>query len=97
MRVILTRQAQAEYVEAVEWYSSQGRGLGKRLREDFRVVRARIAAKPLHFPSTVGGARRAQLRDFPYLVIFRLADDVAEIIAFFHMSGDPARWQRRAQ
>ena len=97
MRVILTPQARAEYVEAGKWYSGQGPGLAKRLREDFRAIRSRIAAKPLYFPATVGGARRARLQDFPYLVIFRVVGDTVQVIAFFHMSRDPADWQSRTQ
>lgn len=95
MRVILTPQAQAEYIEAIEWYRQQAPGLDKRLRAAFADTRKRIAAGPLRFPSTIGGTRRAQLRDFPYLVIYRLAGDTIQVVAFFHTSRRPRQWQRR--
>lgn len=97
MRVVLTPLARAEYVEAVDWYARQGPGLAKRIRADFRAVRLRIVANPLQFPAAIRDTRRALLRDFPYVVIFRLSGDVAEVIAFFNTSRDPREWQRRAQ
>jgi toxin ParE1/3/4 len=97
MRVILTPLARAEYVEAVDWYDRQGPGLAQRLRADFRAIRARIVANPLQFPAAIRDTRRALLRNFPYVVIFRISGDVAEVIAFFNTSRDPLQWQRRAQ
>lgn len=41
------------------------------------------------------GNRRASLRHFPYVVIFRIAGETVQIIAFFHTSRDPHDWQRR--
>jgi toxin ParE1/3/4 len=96
MRVKLSPLARAEYVEAVDWYAQQGRGLAKRIRADFRAIRARIAANPLQFPAARRDTRRALLRHFPYVVIFQLSGDVAEIIAFFNTSRDPKDWQRRS-
>lgn len=96
MRVVLTPQARAEYVEAVDWYANQAPGLEKRIRADFRAVRVRLVENPLQFPPAIGGTRRAMLRNFPYVVIFRVAGDVVQVIAFFHTSRDPNQWQRRS-
>ncbi|MBB6249739.1 type II toxin-antitoxin system RelE/ParE family toxin [Nitrospirillum iridis] len=95
MRVILSPQARAEYIEAIEWYRHQAPGLDKRLRAAFTVARTRIAANPLQFPSVIGGTRRALLQDFPYLVIYRVTGGAVQVIAFFHTSRNPRQWQRR--
>ncbi|WP_416211093.1 type II toxin-antitoxin system RelE/ParE family toxin [Nitrospirillum sp. BR 11828] len=95
MRVILTPQARAEYIEAIEWYRQQAPGLDKRLRAAFTDIRKRIADGPLRFPAATADTRRARLRDFPYLVIYRLAGDTVQVVAFFHTSRSPRRWQRR--
>jgi len=39
--------------------------------------------------------RRAALRQFPYLLIFREVDDAAHFVAVFHTSRNPRIWQRR--
>jgi hypothetical protein len=41
--------------------------------------------------------RRALLRRFPYALMFVIVgDDTLTVIACFHGSRDPARWQKRA-
>jgi hypothetical protein len=44
-----------------------------------RAVVARIAANPRQFPSSTHQTRRALLRRFPYIVIFRAARDTAAL------------------
>jgi plasmid stabilization system protein ParE len=95
VRVVFTPQARAEYTEVVEWYEQQIPGLGKRLRADFSATRARLTTNPRQFPFALRDVRRASLRHFPYIVMFRAAADTVQIIAFFHMSRDPQHWQRR--
>lgn len=95
MRVVFTPQARNEYTEAVEWYARQSPGLDKRLRADFRTIRARLITNAWQFPITLRDTRRASLRNFPYVVIFRIAGESVQIIAFFHTSRDPHDWQRR--
>jgi hypothetical protein len=36
------------------------------------------------------------LRRFPYSLLFLVEDDVLIVIACFHASRDPSRWQKRA-
>ncbi len=96
MRIILTPLARGEYVDAVNWYANQAPGLDKRIRAAFRAVRQRLVSNPLQFPVAVRDTRRALLRGFPYMVIFRVSGDVVQIIAFLHQSRDPRVWQRRS-
>ena len=95
MRIVLTPQARADYVEAVDWYAHQAPGLEKRIRAAFRTVRLRMMENPDQFPQATVATRRALLRDFPYVVVFRVSGDVVEVIDFFHTSRDPRRWQER--
>ncbi|MDR3518107.1 MAG: type II toxin-antitoxin system RelE/ParE family toxin [Azospirillaceae bacterium] len=94
MRVILTPQARAEYVEAVDWYANQAPELARRLRNEFRTVRERIIANPRQFPIALRDTRSVMLRNFPYLIVFRVSGDVVQVISFFHTSRDPHHWQR---
>jgi plasmid stabilization system protein ParE len=97
MRVILTLLARDEYLGAVDWYAHQSPGLEKRIRADFHSIRRRLIDNPMQFPVSVGDTRRALLRHFPYVVIFRTSGKVVQIIAFFHTSRDPLQWQQRRQ
>ena len=56
---------------------------------------ARIAANPRQFPAGPQDTRRALPRHFPYVVVFRVGEDAAQVIAVFHSRRDPIHWERR--
>jgi plasmid stabilization system protein ParE len=94
---VASRDAEADLSEAIDWYEEQRPGLGERLLESVEQVRARIEANPFQFPAVYRDARRGLLRDFPYALIFRVSDTEARILACFHTSRDPRRWQTRVR
>jgi plasmid stabilization system protein ParE len=56
----------------------------------------RIADNPRQFPASPHQTRRAKLRRFPYLVIFRETSTAVYVVADFHTSRDPVNWPRRS-
>ena len=89
--VVLTPAAQAEVIEAQDWYEREAPGLGASFRAEVERVVHRLAANPLQFPDV----RRARLRTFPYGLFFWVVDDGVFVIACFHSSRDPRVWRRR--
>jgi plasmid stabilization system protein ParE len=65
--------------------------------ESLRAAIARIAANPKQFPVGPHETRRALLQRFPYLLIFREAEEACYVVAVFHMSRDPTAWRRRTK
>jgi toxin ParE1/3/4 len=55
----------------------------------------RTQAAPHQFPIVLEDVHRARLRKFPYSLFYRVEIDVLEVIACFHGSRDPQRWERR--
>jgi hypothetical protein len=56
-----------------------------------------MSANPWQFPVVYKSIRRALLRHFPYALMFVIeADETLTVIACFHGSRDPARWQEQA-
>ena len=92
-----TPAAEADIAEAVEWYEGREPGLGARLLTEVNGVNRRIAANPLCFPVIYRDARKASLRGFPYVMIFRLVVEEARLLAFFHTSRNPGRWRARVR
>ncbi len=66
-------------------------------RESLRAAVARIAANPKQFATGPRQTRRALLQRFPYLLIFREAEEDCYVVAVFHMSRDPTTWRRRTK
>ncbi|MBV9745665.1 MAG: type II toxin-antitoxin system RelE/ParE family toxin [Acidobacteriia bacterium] len=84
-------------MDAQNWYEREATGLGRRFRAAIDVLTERMSANPLQFPVVFKNVRRALLRRFPYSLFFVIDhDDTLLVIACFHASRDPSRWQSRA-
>ncbi|WP_354085061.1 type II toxin-antitoxin system RelE/ParE family toxin [Bradyrhizobium sp. S3.3.6] len=61
-----------------------------------RTALMRIAENPKQFPPALKNTRRALLRRFPYILVFRETHDAVYVIAVFHTSRDPLVWKQRS-
>jgi hypothetical protein len=96
-RVLFTLPARAELMDAQDWYENEATGLGRRFLAAVDAEVQRMSANPQQFPIVYKNIRRALLRRFPYALMFIIeADGTLTVIACFHGSRDPARWQERA-
>jgi plasmid stabilization system protein ParE len=94
--VIFTQPARQEFIDAQNWYENESPGLGRRFSAAAEAAVERIAANPLQFPVVYRNIRRALLRRFPYALMFVVeSDNSVTVVACFHGSRDPMRWQRR--
>jgi plasmid stabilization system protein ParE len=93
--VIFTQAARAELIDAQDWYENEAPGLGRRFRAAVDAVIQRMSANPRQFPVVYKSIRRALLRRFPYALMFVIDDATLTVIACFHGSRDPVRWQER--
>jgi plasmid stabilization system protein ParE len=93
--VLFTQAARGELVEAQDWYENEATGLGRRFRRAIDALIERMSNNPQEFPVLFKNVRRALLRRFPYSLFFVVEDDAVIVIACFHASRDPSRWQKR--
>jgi toxin ParE1/3/4 len=95
MQVIVTPAARAELLEAQDWYEARHRGLGDRFLEEVEATVLRLRENAHQFPAVFRDVHRARLRRFPYALFFRAEANAIVVIACFHGSRDPQRWERR--
>src|SRR5579872_603648 len=95
-RVLFTAAARADLAEALDWFDAHAPNAIPHFRQALRAVVTRIAENPKQFPAASPRTRRALLRHFPYLIIFREANDAAYVVAVFHASRNPATWRQRS-
>jgi toxin ParE1/3/4 len=95
MQLIFTPAARAELLEAEDWYETKLAGLGVRFREEVEATVLRLQKNPHQFPVVFRDVHRARLRKFPYGLFFRIEIGVLVVIACFHGSRNPQRWERR--
>jgi plasmid stabilization system protein ParE len=94
-RVFFTADARADLDDALSWYRTHAREVVLQFRDALRAVVSRISDNPKQFPASPHQTRRALLRRFPYLIIFRETRTAVYVVAVFHTSRDPKTWQRR--
>jgi plasmid stabilization system protein ParE len=94
--VVLRPEAQAEFDEAFDRYEQQRPGLGVDFVERVQEVLDRIADAPTLYEQVFQDMRRAVVRRFPYLVLYRVEEHQIVVLAVFHGKRDPGVWQARA-
>jgi len=94
--VIFTPAARTELIEALDWYENEVPGLGSRFRTQIEATVERMSTNPQQFPVVHKDIRRALLRLFPYSLFLVIEPtETLTVIACFHASRNPKRWQRR--
>lgn len=82
-------EANAELNAAWNWYESRREGLGDDLLGCVDAAFAAVARAPNAYPRVDGAIRRALVRRFPYVILFREYPDYVAILAVFHTGRNP--------
>lgn len=96
MRIVFRPEAQADSIEAYDWYESRAPGLGFEFVKALDVALAAATRNAEAFAEIEGKLRRVILRKFPYSLIFRAEADRLVVFAVFHHRRQPLSWQRRS-
>ena len=89
MNVIFRPEAEAELIEAVDWYEARSHGLGADLLRCIDAVIGKIVRQPESYPVVHRSTRMAIVRRFPYLVLYRVSGQTITVIAVFHAKRSP--------
>lgn len=95
MKVQIRLRAEADLDDAWSWYEDQREGLGDELLLCVEAALDGLKRHPLAWPVVHLDARRAQIKRFPYAIIYRVRDGTVVVLAFPHASRDPRSWQSR--
>ena len=95
--VILLPLAKQDMSEAVKWYNSKQKGLGLRFLDNINSQVSKIRKNPKMCPIRYNNIRTCVLKDFPFMVHYRIDSTNAKIIiaAIFHTSLSPEIWKFR--
>ena len=94
-RLVLRPQAEAEVLDARDWYEEQRPGLGEAFGTQVEEALARIAQAPRAYPRVQGETRRSLLRRFPYAIYFVATSDEIVVLGIIHGRRHPRRWPSR--
>jgi plasmid stabilization system protein ParE len=94
-RLVLRPQAEAELLDARDWYEDQRPRLGEAFALEVDRVLARIVQAPLAYPRISGDTRRALVRRFPYAIYFHALPEEIVVLGVIHSRRHPRHWQSR--
>ena len=94
-RLVLRPQAEAELLDARDWYEDQRPGLGGDFAAEIDRTLSGILQEPLAYPRVQAEVRRALVGRFPYAIYFRATPNEIVVLAVIHGRRHPRRWQSR--
>ncbi|MGC3961493.1 MAG: type II toxin-antitoxin system RelE/ParE family toxin [Verrucomicrobiota bacterium] len=95
MNFLLHPEADAEFAEAVRYYSEVSPELGVRFYHEMERLLREVCAGPERFWKFAPPARRHISHDFPYAVVYLQKPDHLWIVAIMHMKRRPGYWRER--
>ena len=90
-------EAIAEAHEAREWYAERSEAAAARFMDELDVAIDAIQRSPERMAKYLHGTQRYLLKRFPYILVFRITDELIEVIAVAHGRRRPGYWRRRAK
>ena len=92
---ILLPPAKRDVKIAYEWYEEQRAGLGDAFLNRVEECLRNIQRSPNAFQPVANKARRAIVKQFPYVVFYRIENKLIYVYSVFHTSQDPKKWMER--
>ena len=80
---------------AVEWYENKQSGLGLKFIEDWENTVSFILSNPLAFSVKRKTFRQAVLKNFPYLIVYEIMNDLIVIYAVVSSKQHPKKRYNR--
>lgn len=93
--LIFSPESEADIGFAYDWYEKQCDGRGEDFLIRLEACLSTISRSPEMYPVVKKVFRRALLRKYPYAVIYEFDGVAVQVIAVFHMSQNPKKWQSR--
>lgn len=88
-------EAEAEFLNAIDYYENRATGLGYDFATEVRSAIETIISFPNAWPLLEDDIRRCQIRRFPYGIIYSRNGDLIFVLAVMHLHRDPDYWKER--
>lgn len=95
--LVVTNNADADIEDAMDWYESKQKGLGKRYLLSVKTCVKLIFKNPFAFAVIYLQIRKANTQNFPFPLYFRINEISNEVIIFavIHNSRSELAWLKR--
>ena len=93
--LVFAPEAEADILEAYDWYESQRRGLGEEFLNCVEASLHALERHPERHAVAFAQYRRTLVRRFPYAIFFEATAETVTIYGVLHTARDPDKWRRR--
>ena len=94
-KVILHSEAEAEILQALEWYAERSAIAARAFVQELSSMVVLAGRSPESWPRSAANTRHIVFPRFPFDLVFRMQGETLEIIAVAHQRRRPAYWQYR--
>jgi toxin ParE1/3/4 len=95
MRLTYHPEAEAELIEAAEFYEWRSAKLGEHFLREFDAAIAEVQTHPLLWAAVEGDLRCYTIRRFPFSPYYRVLEDELRVLVVMHHSRHPDYWRHR--
>lgn len=95
MKLVVQPEAEADIVSAAVWYDRRSKLVRQKFLQTLEATLAAIEQNPNSYQRIRGEVRRVMLRGFPYALLYVASGQDVNVLACFHCSRSPRRWQDR--
>lgn len=95
-KILISEAAAADITNAIGWYEQQRIGLGYQYELSLEAAITFLQRHPLSCAQKYKDVRVKYLKRFPYGVHYELEKTTVKVVAVFHTSRSPLRWDERS-
>jgi len=93
--IIVRPEAEQDLREAAQWYEEKLEGLGREFLVCIDAALSLIKRNPKLYPQIYKNVRRMLIRRFPFGIFYIVEEAQIAVLAIFHASRAPKKWQER--
>ena len=95
MNYLFHPEAEAEFLQAIEYYEDCAEGLGYDFSVEVCSATQRVTSHPKAWPMIRSEVRRCLVSRFPFGVLYAIHKDEVFIVAVMHLHRSPDYWTHR--
>ena len=97
MKIFISASAEAELEESKLFYNRERKGLGDEFLDELESTFSFIEANPRILAVSRFNTRRCSLDRFPFTIVYRIDNEVIEVVAVAHQKRRPEYWKKRVK
>jgi hypothetical protein len=93
--IVYRPEIESDLAAALDWYDAKRAGLGNEFLSEYLSALDQVAQRPLSFAVAATGFRPCRLKRFPYVIHFRVMDQLILVVAVMSTFRDDAALSHR--